>query len=137
MTLIMYDRATQPTMGTIEDYPDSGLDLAVQYFSMREKFGPKLLSYILATDEIDDLGDQTAGGPNTSLPYLYNGRKIRLSVLFEVSQMILSVDSVLVLRMWILGKNPVLDFIPPATKIREGEFAQVMAAADSHLAGGL
>ena len=123
-------------MGTIEDYPDSVLDLAVQYFSMREKFGPKLLAYILATDEIDDLGDQTAGGPNTSLPYLYNGRKIRLSVLFEVSQMILSVDSVHTLRMWILGRNPNLGFVPPATKIREGRFTQVLAAADSYLAGG-
>lgn len=134
MTLT-FDQVTKPVIVTVEEYSDNVLSLAAQYFFMRKIFGPKLLADILATDEIDDLGDQTAGGPNTSLPYLYNGCKGRLNILFEVSQMILSVDSVHILRMWIRGQNPELDFIPPATKIREGDFAQVIAAADSYLAG--
>lgn len=109
--------------------------LAARYSSMRQIFGPQLLDYILTTDEIDDVDGQTAGDPDISLPFLHNGRKGRLNLLFEVSQMILSVDSVHILRMWILGQNPDLDFIPPATKIREGEFTRVLAAADSYLAG--
>lgn len=135
MTLTFSYQSTQPVTGKVEEYTDSELDLTAQYFSMRDIFGIKLLSYILATDEIDDLGDQTTGDLNTSLPFSYNGCKDRLRVLFEVSQIILSVDNVHILRMWILGQNPELDFIPPAIKIREGEFTRVMAAADSYLSG--
>ncbi len=137
MTLTaVYEQATPSlTLPTIEA-PYDQVKLTAQYLLMFDIFGPWFLFYMLGMEESGDPDDRAMAIDGTSLPYHYNGCKERLRLLYKVSQMILSIDSVHILRMWIIGKNHDLDYNPPAAKIREGEFWQVLAAADSYQYGG-
>ena len=134
MTLAaVYEQATPSlTLPTIET-PYDQVQLTAQYFLMLEIFGPWFLSYMLGMEESDDPDDQTTN--STSLPYLYNGRIDRLRLLYKISQIILSIDNIQILHMWIIGQNPDLDYNPPATKIRDGEFLQVLVAIESYRTG--
>lgn len=135
MTLVtVYKQATSsvvPVMGAYDS-----VDLTEQYFQMLKIFGPKMLSYMLGLKEPSGTDDYVSVVDGTSLPYHYNGLRDRLRTLHKVSQMILSTDSVHILRMWMIGQNPDLDYNPPATKIRNGDFLQVFVAADSYLTDG-
>lgn len=136
MTLTaVYKQAT--TSMVPAEGPYYPVNLTEQYFQMLEIFGPKLLSYMLGTEEPGDPDDHTKVAKGTSLPYQYNGSQDRLRALYEISQMILSTDNIHILRMWIMGQNPDLDYNPPATEIRNGEFLPVFVAADSYLTSGL
>lgn len=128
-----YEQKTPSFTVTIVEFPYDQVSLVEQYFLMLEIFGPKLLSYMIGAEELDS-SDRATG--STSLLYFYNGRVKRLETLYKASHMILSVDSIHILRMWIIGQNSELDYNPPATKIRDGELNQVLAAADSYRNGG-
>lgn len=134
MTLTaVYEQATPSlTLPTIET-PYDQVQLTAQYFLMLEIFGPKFLSYMLGMEESGDPDDQTTN--STGLPYLYNGRIDRLRLLYKIAQIILSIDNIQILHMWIIGQNPDLDYNPPATKIRAGEFLQVLVAIESYRTG--
>lgn len=112
------------------------IKLTGQYFQMLEIFGYKMLSYMLGTGELGGPDDHAPVVQGTTLPYHYSGCRDRLRTLYEASQMILSIDSIHILRMWIIGQNSNLDYNPPAIKIRNGELRQVLAAADSYRTGG-
>lgn len=134
MTLTaVYEQETRSFTVPAIEAPYEQVNLAEQYIQMLEIFGPDLLDYMLGMEEPDGPDDQTTN--STSLPYLYNGRIDRLRLLYKISQIILSIDNIQILHMWIIGQNPDLDYNPPATKIRDGEFLQVLVAIESYRTG--
>lgn len=132
----VYKQAT-PSF-TVRDFKGSydPVNLTESYIQMLDLFGPKLLSYMLGREEPSGPDDYASVADGTRLRYPYNNHKDRLNILVQVSQMILSTDSIHILRMWIIGQNSNLDYNSPAIKIRNGELRQVLAAADSYRTGG-
>lgn len=137
MTLSTVYKQATPSF-TVRDFKGAydPVDLTEPYIQMLDIFGPKLLSYMLGTEEPSGPDDYASVADGTRLQYPYNNHKDRLNILVQASQMILSIDSIHILRMWIIGQNSNLDYNPPAIKIRNGELLQVLAAADSYRTGG-
>lgn len=136
MTLTaVYEQATPSLTIPVIEAPYDQVKLTAQYLLMLEIFGPWFLSYVLGMEESGGPDDRAMAVDGTSLPYHYNGCRERLELLYKVSQMILSIDCIHILRMWIIGQNPDLDYNPPAAKIRDGEFLQVLVAANTYQYG--
>lgn len=137
MTLATVYKQATPSF-TVRDFKGAydPVNLTEPYIQMLDIFGLNLLSYMLGTEEHSGPNDDASVTDSTRLRYPYNSLRDRLRTLYEASQMILSIDSIHILRMWIIGQNPDLDYNPPAIKIRNGELRQVLAAADSYRTGG-
>ena len=61
--------------------------------------------------------------------------KVRLTTTHQIWSLISQADSDYVARAWFIGVNPRLDDVQPVMALREGRYAETLAAARAFVAG--
>ena len=98
---------------------------------LQEVLGQKLVAY-MAGKEDSKAVSAWADGSRTPQP----AAQERLRLAYQVFHLLQADESPHTVRAWFVGLNPQLEDESPATAIRDGNFRDVLVAAQAFLIGG-
>ena len=98
---------------------------------LQETLGQKLVAYMTGIADPKGVGRWAQGSQSPR-----EDAERRLRAAFQIFHLLITVESVHVVRAWFIGMNPQLDDDSPAEAIREGRLKEALAAANAFITGG-
>lgn len=108
---------------------ESGISEVARF--LQETLGQKLVAFMAVAADPKLVGRWAKGGHQPR-----RAAEDRLRAAYQVFQLLQSKESPHVVRAWIVGQNPQLEGVSPASAIREGRLREVWVAAKAYVSGG-